>query len=91
MSPKNHPPNGWRRLTSVRSALTATPAESGYDSDSLSQTERERRQALEYAEPDEPGSVVPQVQEVDVHIPNIPFPRSSDGQVTCCIPASTIY
>ncbi|KIM68017.1 hypothetical protein SCLCIDRAFT_20481 [Scleroderma citrinum Foug A] len=62
------------------SALTATPAESGYDSDSLSQTERERRQALEYAEPDEPGSVVPQVQEVDVHIPNIPFPRSSDGQ-----------
>ncbi|KAL4063172.1 Leo1-like protein-domain-containing protein [Scleroderma yunnanense] len=62
------------------SAPTATPAESGYDSDILSQTERDRRRALEYAEPDEPGSVVPQVQEVDVHIPNIPIPRSSDGQ-----------
>ncbi|KAG6330979.1 hypothetical protein ID866_8109 [Astraeus odoratus] len=62
------------------SVPTATPAESGYDSDALSHEERERRRALEYAEPEEPGPVVQQVQEVDVNIPNIPTPRSCDDQ-----------
>ncbi|KIJ62028.1 hypothetical protein HYDPIDRAFT_95225 [Hydnomerulius pinastri MD-312] len=61
------------------SAATATPAESGYDSDELSQAEKDRRRALEYMEPDEPGVVVEQVQEANVPIPNIPVPRSSDG------------
>lgn len=63
------------------SILTGTPAESGYESDNLSQAERERRRALEYAEPDEPGGVAnPPPQEFNVNIPNIPIPRSSDGQ-----------
>lgn len=59
-----------------------TPPESGYDSDSLSQTEREHRRALEYAEPDEPNALGEQIQEANVSIPNVPIPRSSDGQVS---------
>ncbi|KAH7890708.1 Leo1-like protein-domain-containing protein [Phlebopus sp. FC_14] len=58
---------------------TTTPLESGYDSDELSQAEKERRKALEYFEPDEPGAVVQQYQEANVPIPNIPIPRTSDG------------
>ncbi|KAI6044248.1 Leo1-like protein-domain-containing protein [Pisolithus marmoratus] len=63
------------------SILTGTPVESGYESDNLSQAERERRRALEYAEPDEPSGVAePPPQEFNVNIPNIPIPRCSDGQ-----------
>ncbi|KAH0836604.1 Leo1-like protein-domain-containing protein [Lanmaoa asiatica] len=62
-------------------SLTATPAGSGYDSDELSQTEKERRRALEYMENDEPAPVVDGIQEADVSIPNIPTPRTSDGDV----------
>lgn len=62
-------------------SLAATPAESGYDSDELSQTEKERRRALEYAENDEAAPVVPEIQEANVSIPNIPIPRTSDGDV----------
>ncbi|KAG1746701.1 Leo1-like protein-domain-containing protein [Suillus paluster] len=61
------------------SAPAVTPAESGFESDDLSQTEKEHRQALEYLEPEEPGIVVEQVREADVRIPNIPVPKSSDG------------
>ncbi|KIJ20812.1 hypothetical protein PAXINDRAFT_95809 [Paxillus involutus ATCC 200175] len=60
------------------STPTATPAESGYDSDELSQAEKDRRRALEYMEPEEPTPVV-QVQEAHVPIPNIQVPRTSDG------------
>lgn len=62
-------------------SLAATPAESGYDSDELSQTEKDRRRALEYTETDEPVPVVPEIQEVNVSIPNIAIPRTSDGDV----------
>lgn len=61
------------------SAPVITPAESGFESDDLSQTEKEHRQALEYLEPEEPGIVLEQVREADVRIPNIPVPKSSDG------------
>ncbi|KAF9245293.1 Leo1-like protein-domain-containing protein [Melanogaster broomeanus] len=57
---------------------TTTPVESGYDSDELSQAEKDRRRALEYMEPEEPATVVAQVQEAHVPIPNIPVPRTSD-------------
>ncbi|KAF9221387.1 hypothetical protein BS17DRAFT_785306 [Gyrodon lividus] len=64
----------------VKSESTpTTPVESGYDSDELSQTEKERRRVLEYMEPEEPAPMVPQVQEANVPIPNIPVPRTSDG------------
>ena len=63
------------------SAPAVTPAESGFESDDLSQTEKEHRRAMEYLEPEEPGVVVEQVREASVPIPNIPVPRSSDGQV----------
>lgn len=65
----------------VYRSLVATPAESGYDSDELSQTEKERRRALEYMENDEPAPVVQEIQEANVSIPNIPIPRTSDGDV----------
>lgn len=61
------------------SAPAVTPAESGFESDDISQTEKEHRQALEYLEPEEPGVVVEEVREADVRIPNIPVPKSSDG------------
>ncbi|KAG1750047.1 Leo1-like protein-domain-containing protein [Suillus occidentalis] len=57
----------------------SAPAESGFESDDLSQTEKEHRQALEYLEPEEPGIVLEEVREADVRIPNIPVPKSSDG------------
>lgn len=65
--------------TKSDSAPAVTPAESGFESDDLSQTEKEHRQALEYLEPEEPGIVVEEVREADVRIPNIPVPKSSDG------------
>ncbi|OJA19771.1 hypothetical protein AZE42_03986 [Rhizopogon vesiculosus] len=61
------------------SAPAVTPAESGFESDDLSQTEKEHRRAMEYLEPEEPGVVV-EVREANVPIPNIPVPRSSDGE-----------
>ncbi|KAH7907263.1 Leo1-like protein-domain-containing protein [Hygrophoropsis aurantiaca] len=62
------------------SAPAATPAESGFESDDLSQSERDRRKALEYEELEEPPGVAEQVKEADVRIPNIPVPRSSNGE-----------
>ncbi|EGN96576.1 hypothetical protein SERLA73DRAFT_111176 [Serpula lacrymans var. lacrymans S7.3] len=56
-----------------------SPGESGSDSEELSQAERDRRKALEYAEPEEPATLVEHPQEANVSIPNIPVPRTSDG------------
>ncbi|KAG6381555.1 Leo1-like protein-domain-containing protein [Boletus reticuloceps] len=66
------------RQVKSETSLAATPAGSGYDSDELSQTEKERRR-LEYTENDEPTAVVPDIPEANVSIPNIPVPRTSDG------------
>lgn len=38
---------------------------------------------MEYAEDDEPEPMVEQVLEATAAIPNIPVPRSSDGNVCC--------
>lgn len=73
------------------SAPAVTPAESGFESDDLSQTEKEHRQALEYLEPEEPGIVVEEVREADVRIPNIPVPKSSDGDVCNIVSLSCLY
>ncbi|KAI0060978.1 Leo1-domain-containing protein [Artomyces pyxidatus] len=48
--------------------------------DGLSSPDRKRRQALEYEEEDEAKDVVEQRLEATVSIPNIPVPKSSDGQ-----------
>lgn len=37
---------------------------------------------MEYAEEDEPDQVVEEVLEASAQIPNIPVPRSSDGNVS---------
>jgi hypothetical protein len=40
-----------------------------------------RRQALEYEEDEEPNPIIEHRLEASVSIPNIPLPKSSDGQV----------
>ena len=67
-------------LTQILSITSPEP--SGQDSDRLPSPERERRQALEYEEDDVPGQVAMIVQEANVAFPNIPVPRSSDGEVS---------
>lgn len=75
-------------IVCVYSSLAATPAGSGYDSDDLSQTEKDHRRALEYMEDDEPAPVVvAPIQEARVSIPNVPIPRTSDGDVKYTAPS----
>jgi RNA polymerase-associated protein LEO1 len=37
---------------------------------------------MEYEEADEPNQVVQEILEASVQIPNIPLPKSSDGDVS---------
>ncbi|KAI0788784.1 Leo1-like protein-domain-containing protein [Abortiporus biennis] len=55
-----------------------TPASSEHY-DGISSPERKHREALEYAEEDEPEEPQPKALEVNLPLPNIPMPRSSDG------------
>jgi RNA polymerase-associated protein LEO1 len=48
--------------------------------DGLSSPDRKRREALEYEEDDEPNPLIEHRLEASVSIPNIPLPKSSDGQ-----------
>ena len=43
--------------------------------------ETQLRDHLEYDEPDEPADVIHEVTEANVSIPNLPVPKSSDGDV----------
>ncbi|KAH6915846.1 Leo1-like protein-domain-containing protein [Coprinopsis sp. MPI-PUGE-AT-0042] len=57
-----------------------SPTTSQQDSERLASPERERRQALEYGEDDaQAADVAYEVTEAEVSFPNIPVPRSSDG------------
>ncbi|GJE91156.1 Leo1 domain-containing protein [Phanerochaete sordida] len=58
-----------------------TPASSEH-ADGISSPDRRHREALEYAEEDEPEQdiVEEEVLEASAQIPNIPVPRSSDGK-----------
>lgn len=58
----------------------ATPASSEH-ADGISPSERRHREAMEYAEEEEPDQVVEEVLEASAQVPNIPVPRSSDGTV----------
>lgn len=49
--------------------------------DGLTSPERKRRKALEYDEDEEPQDII-QLREADVQIPNVPVPKSSDGDVS---------
>lgn len=53
------------------------------DDDGLSDTERQRRRALEYEEPEEEqeGQVFEEIIEANVEIPKVPIPKSSNGEV----------
>lgn len=64
----------------VQPLVTATsPSASAPDSDGLPPPERERRQALEYEEEEIPPDFAIEVKEAEVSFPNLPVPRSSDG------------
>ncbi|PCH37556.1 Leo1-domain-containing protein [Wolfiporia cocos MD-104 SS10] len=58
-----------------------TPASSEHaeHADGLSSPERKHREAMEYAEEEDAAPVEEQVLEANAAIPNIPVPRSSDG------------
>lgn len=53
------------------------------DDDGLSDSERQRRRALEYEEPEEEpeGQVFEEIIEASVEIPKVPIPKSSNGEV----------
>lgn len=63
------------------SRTPASPTASGPDSERLPSPERERRQALEYEEEDAPPEISVEVKEAHVTFPNLPVPKSSDGNV----------
>jgi RNA polymerase-associated protein LEO1 len=69
-----------------RSAITPVSSE---HVDGISSPERKHREAMEYAEDDEPEQIVEEeVLEASAQIPNIPVPRSTDGNV--CSLSSTL-
>ncbi|KAF8269833.1 Leo1-like protein-domain-containing protein, partial [Lactarius quietus] len=78
--------HNWSENQQVSAAPSAP--ESGYSSpvspptpdDGLSSPDRKRRQALEYEEDEEPNPIIEHRLEASVSIPNIPLPKSSDGQ-----------
>jgi hypothetical protein len=59
---------------SLRSGVAGTPSSSRSE-------ERQLREHLEYEEPEEPADVIHEVTEANVSIPNLPVPKSSDGDV----------
>jgi RNA polymerase-associated protein LEO1 len=63
---------------------TSTVGSAVAGDDGLSDSERQRRRELEYEEPDdEPeDQVFEEVIEAAIAIPNVPLPKSSDGQVS---------
>ncbi|KAH9993735.1 Leo1-like protein-domain-containing protein [Russula compacta] len=58
----------------------SSPASAPPPDDGLSSPDRKRRQALEYGEDEEPNPLIEHRLEASVSIPNIPLPKSSDGQ-----------
>ncbi|KAK0501261.1 Leo1-domain-containing protein [Armillaria luteobubalina] len=60
-------------------ADVGSPEASGQESERLPSPEREHRRALEYEEEDAPPEAVVELQEADVSFPNLPVPKSSDG------------
>ncbi|PPQ90747.1 hypothetical protein CVT25_010136 [Psilocybe cyanescens] len=57
----------------------ASPTASGPDSEQLPSPEREHRHALEYEEDEAPPEIAVEVKEAEVTFPNLPVPKSSDG------------
>jgi hypothetical protein len=59
----------------------SSPSSAPPPDDGLSSPDRKRRQALEYEEDEEPNPLIEHRLEASVSIPNVPLPKSSDGQV----------
>lgn len=64
------------------SAIRASPPTSGAESERLPSPDRVRRHALEYEEDDLPPEIAVEVKEAQVNFPNLPVPKSSDGNVS---------
>jgi len=69
-------------------SIAVSPTASGLESDRLPTPEREHRQALEYEEDEAPLDTSEVVKEADVSFPNLPIPKSSDGNVSLFFSAS---
>jgi len=63
-------------------SIAVSPTASGLESDRLPTPEREHRQALEYEEDEVPLDTGEVVKEADVSFPNLPIPKSTDGNVS---------
>lgn len=72
----------WSLRFIIASRTATSPSASAPDSDGLPPPERERRQALEYEEEEIPPDFAIEVKEAEVSFPNLPVPRSSDGNVS---------
>ena len=70
-----------RYVSHIISRTVASPSASAPDSDRLPSAERDRRQALEYEEEEIPPDFAIEVKEAEVSFPNLPVPKSSDGDV----------
>lgn len=62
-------------------SVATSPARSAQGSDRVQSPEQQHRKAMEYEEDEEPGSIL-QITEVDVTLPNIPVPKSSNEDVS---------
>ena len=69
---------------------SAPSRESSEHLDGISSSERKHREAMEYAEEDEPEQTMEEAKlEAHANIPNIPVPRSSDGNVSPLVDSSS--
>lgn len=59
-----------------------TPSLPGSDPDGLTAIERRKRKAMEYEEDDAAEADTVQLQEQVMHVPNLPLPKPSDGNVS---------
>jgi RNA polymerase-associated protein LEO1 len=63
-------------------AAPASPTADGPELERAPSPDAERRQALEYEEEDIPPEIAVEVKEAHVKFPNLPVPKSSDGNVS---------
>ncbi|KAI0272466.1 Leo1-like protein-domain-containing protein [Gloeopeniophorella convolvens] len=73
-------PTSDHQAPSAPESRASSPASLPPPEDGLASPDRKRRQALEYEEEEEPNPLIEHRLEASVSIPNVPLPKSSDGQ-----------
>jgi hypothetical protein len=71
-------------LTIFIDLTRAEVSEEQYASEQDDAEERQRK-ALEYEEEEIPPELAVEIREAEVSFPNLPMPRSSDGEVRQCL------